>query len=145
MAEHGRIVRLTRYAKKGEPGEEIQNVRLIAGVGMEGDFHSGERQISLLSLELRQWMDAQAEPGLCFRRYKENILFEGLPSAALVPGEQLYVDEAVLEISAMEKHCFDECPLFRKGEACVLAGQNLFAKVIKSGVVRVDMVLILII
>jgi MOSC domain-containing protein YiiM len=132
----GTIIRLTRYAGKGVPGETLQCARLRAGLGMEGDCHAqgGERQISLLPLEARQWMDARAEPGLCFRRYKENILFDG--PASLAPGTRLRAGEAALEISARGKECFEECPLFRKERRCVLAGRNLFARVIRGGVAR---------
>jgi MOSC domain-containing protein YiiM len=135
----GKVALLTRYAKKGENGEVVSNAALIAGAGMEGDFHAsgGERQISLLTAQARQWINAQAAPGLCFRRYKENILIDEAPPAALVPGAMLRIGEAIIEISAQGKHCFEECHLFKRGEPCVLAGQNLFARVIQGGAVRV--------
>jgi MOSC domain-containing protein YiiM len=135
----GKVASLTRYAKKCEAGEMIQNAVLAADAGMEGDFHAqgGGQQISLLTVEARRWMNAQAVPGLCFRRYKENILFESLPASFLKAGTRLRTGEAIIEISDEGKHCFEECSLFNRGEPCVLAGQNLFAQVIKSGVVRV--------
>ena len=120
----------------------MQSVRFLAGLGMEGDFHAedstlgGERQISLLSQEERRWMDSQAKPGLCFGRYKENILFDVDLSPVLVPVTRLAVGEAVLEISDSGKSCFAQCPLFDQGQACVLAERSLFAKVIHGGLVR---------
>ena len=132
------IIKLIRYTAKGLPGEALQSVRLLEGLGMEGDFHAqgGERQLSLLCLEQRQWMDEQAEPGLCFKRYKENILLDGLPPAILVPGIRLKAGEALLEISDAGKHCFEECPLFSTGRHCVLANRKLFAKVARGGLVK---------
>ena len=132
------IVKLTRYAAKGVPGEVLECARFLEELGIEGDFHArgGERQISLLSLEERQWMDAQLEPGLCFGRYRENILLDGIPPAVLVPGIRVMAGEAILEISDTGKHCFEECPLFSRGQSCVLAGRSLFAKVIHGGLVR---------
>ena len=144
MALRAMVLRLTRYAAKGVPGEALQNARLLVGLGMEGDFHAkddagtpaGERQLSLLSQEERRWMDSQAKPGLCFGRYKENILFDADLSPVLVPGTRLAVGEAVLEISDSGKHCFAQCPLFDQEQACILAGRSLFAKVIRGGLVR---------
>jgi len=81
-------------------------------------------------------MDSQAEPGLCFGRYKENILFDADLSPVLVPGTRLVVGEAVLEISGSGKHCFAQCPLFDQGQTCILAGRSLFAKVIRGGLIR---------
>ena len=130
------MLKLTRYDAKGARGEVVQSVRFLAGLGMEGDFHAagGERQLSLFSREDRQWMDIQTEPGLCFGRYKENILFD--VALSLVSGIWLTVGEAVLEISAGDKRCFGQCPLFGQGRSCILAGRSLFAKVVRGGVVR---------
>gem|GEM_PF-227797 len=133
------MLKLTRYSAKGAPGEVVQSARLFAKLGMEGDFHAtgGERQLSLLSWEERQWMDNQAEPGLCFDRYKENILFDvALPPPARVPGTRLAVGEAVLETSDGGKQCFDQCPLFGQGRPCLLAERSFFAKVARGGVVQ---------
>jgi len=144
MALRATVLRLTRYVAKGVPGETVQNARLLAGLGMEGDFHAkddastqgGERQLSLLSQEERRWMVSQVKPGLCFGRYKENILFDTDLSSVIVPGTRLAVGEAVLEISDSGKSCFAQCPLFDQEQACILAGRSLFAKVIRGGLVR---------
>ena len=133
-----RIIKLTRYREKGSPGETLESVILNTGLGMEGDFHAqgGDRQLSLLCFETRQWMDSQTEKGLCFSRYKENILLEELAPQELVPGTQLKTGEVILEISSAGKECFKECPLFKSGKNCLLAKQSLFAKVICGGLVK---------
>ena len=138
MQYSGTIVKLTRYAAKGAPGEIVESAQFIDSLGMEGDYHAtgGQRQVSLLSLEDRLWMDAQAEPGLCFGRYRENILFDNIPPAVLAPGVRITTGKAVLEISDIGKHCFEACYLYRNGQSCVLAGRGLFAKVIRGGIVR---------
>ena len=136
MALRATVLGLTRYAAKGVPGETVQSARLLAGLGMEGDFHArgGERQLSLLSLEDRRWMDSQDEPGLCFGRYKENILFDVAP--APVPGTRLTLGGAVLETGDGGKRCSRQCRLFGRGLACALAGRGLFAKVVRGGVIQ---------
>jgi MOSC domain-containing protein YiiM len=148
---YGIIHRLTRYPEKGHPGETVCEAELAAGLGMRGDFHArgGKEQLSLLSVDLRQWMDGQREPGLCFGRFKENILFDGKipgPSGRGEPagdsrGLILTIGKAALEIRGGAKHCHPECPLFQEGQNCRLAGQSLFARVISGGPVRVgDMI-----
>lgn len=58
---------------------------------MEGDRHAagGERQTSLLAGEARDWMEKQTEPGLCFRRYKANLITEGIDTTQLNTGDLL--------------------------------------------------------
>ena len=116
--------------------------RLIENLGLEGDRHAkgGDRQISILLSECRDQMSTQNEHGLCFARFKENISIRFLDLAAIKPGILLEAGEAeqvVLEITGETKHCHEECPLFKAGKPCPLAGLNLFAKVIKGGVIRV--------
>jgi MOSC domain-containing protein YiiM len=41
-----------------------------------------------------------------------------------------------LEITGEAKRCHEECGLYRAGKTCPLAGKSLFAKVLKSGVIR---------
>ena len=131
------VIKLTRYASKDAPGDAVQSVMFIDGLGMEGDFYArgGQRQLSLLSLVERQWMDTQAEPGLCFARYKENVLLDTL--GVLPPGSRVTIGEAVLEITDTAKHCFEACSLFSRGKNCILAGRSLFARVVKGGITHV--------
>jgi len=88
--------------------------------------------LSFLSGDDRQFMDTV--PGLCFDRYKENILLDVALSP--IPGTKLAVGEAVLETSDGGKRCFETCPLFGQGRDCVLAGRSLFAKVVQGGVIH---------
>jgi cyclic pyranopterin phosphate synthase len=136
MAKSACIIRLTRFPEKNIPGEHLKSALLLENKGMEGDYHAngGQRQISLLSLKDRQWMDAQTEKGLCFTEYRENILFNS--QVFLQPGIRFNIGEAIIETSGGSKHYFEHCPFIRKGKHCVLAGQYLFAKVIKGGIVR---------
>lgn len=138
LTANATIIGLTRYHKKGEPGEPLTEMKLLEGLGVEGGFHQGgERQISLLSVEARRWMEAQTEKGLCFGRFKENILIEGLPLEGLENGSLLSVGDAALRISLSSKHCHDECALFSKGTPCRLSRCAAFAVVERAGVIRV--------
>ena len=134
-----RIVGLTRYTKKGEPGEALSAIMLLEGLGAEGDFHRGEeKQISILAVETHHWMEAQSEKGLCFGRFRENILTEGLPLETLKSGCHLSMGSAVIRISGQRKECFSDCGRFSKGQPCRLFESAAFAQVEKSGIVRIN-------
>jgi len=117
-------------------------MNLLANVGIEGDYHrGGDRQVSLLSAEVRQWVDAQAQEGLCFRRFRENMLIDGsidgMALDQIESGMLLSVGSAVLRVSGRGKRCFDECALFAKGIPCRLSQCACFAAVTQSGIVRI--------
>ena len=134
----GIIEKIRAYSAKGDAGRELAEARLIVNSGLEGDFHAtgGERQISLLLSASRDKLTAQEEKGLCFSRFKENISIGVMAPDALRSGARLDAGEAVLEITGETKHCHEECTLFQAGKTCALAGHSLFAKVLKSGVIR---------
>ena len=133
------ICRIRVYAEKGAEGKDLSHARLIENRGLEGDYHAtgGDRQISIFTAEdlkkTEDFFTAKKDEGLCVSRFRENIMLDGLDAGKLKPGMLFMAGEAVLEITSENKHCHDECPLYKKGKKCPLAGKNLFAKVIKSG------------
>jgi MOSC domain-containing protein YiiM len=132
-----RIVCITRYPAKGGAGENLGEAELVAGLGLAGDFHQGgERQLSLLSTETRAWLNKQTEPGLCFTRFKENLLVEGLEEEGLADGMSVQVGEAILRIHTGQKYCHGECPLFSGGDTCKLPESVLFAEVERGGTIK---------
>ena len=135
---NGKVVRLILYPAKGKKGISVESAVLNKDLGMEGDYHAtgGDKQITLLSVESRNWMEKVATRGLCFQRFRENITTEGIDLESLKAGHRLLAGTAILEITEVSKHCHEECVLFKKGEPCRLSGQSLFAKVVQSGVIR---------
>jgi len=136
----GIIERIRIYPEKGSVGVERLEAHFIEGFGLEGDFHAkgGDRQLSLL-LEQKEHepkVRGSTVRGLCFSRFKENIYIRGMVADVLRPGVRLEAGGAVLEITGESKRCHEECTLYRAGKACPLAGQSLFAKVLKSGLIR---------
>lgn len=131
------------YPAKGEAGKELTEARLVENSGIEGDCYAkgGERQITLMFADNGDESSTK-EKGLCSARFKENILIKfpengkRCQSPFLGSGARLAVGEAILEISGETKNCHEECPLFQAGKRCSLAGQNLFAKVVKSGIIH---------
>ena len=134
----GIIEKITAYPAKGEAGKELAKAHLMENQGLEGDFHAigGDKQLSILFAETREAITAQKEKGLCFSRFRENITVSGFRPDMLRPGVRLAAGEAILEITSEGKHCHRECPLFQEGRQCPLAGMSLFAKVLKSGIIR---------
>ena len=125
---------LTRYQKKGEQGESLQLVNLNAGLGMEGNRHQGgDKQLSLLIENIHDLHDSKK--GLCHRRFKENILIEGLPALPL--GTCFQLGEAIIRISDSHIHCYGECMLFSSDIQCNFPTSVAFAIVERSGVIHV--------
>jgi len=141
----GTIIEIKIYPEKGSSGLELTEGHLMENMGLEGDCHAkgGERQISLLFTGGRESIADSGlitEKGLCHDRFKENITIrsQALFSAGRIdPGTRFAIGETVLEISGETKHCHGECELFTAGKSCPLAGQNLFARVEKGGVIRI--------
>ena len=132
-----KVVRLIRYREKGDPGTEVPEAALIKDAGMEGNrVQGGERQLCLLTRDARSWMRSQTEPGLCFARFKENILTDGIALNELKTGCRLSVGEAILGISEESKHCHDACVFYIRREDCRLSQCVRFAVVLESGVAR---------
>ena len=86
----------------------VEEARLIAGHGIEGDAKAGRnprRQLNLLSYE---WLEAlrqqgyQTEPGA----FGEQMIVRGLDVLALQPGERLQLGgEACIEITKPRTGC----------------------------------------
>jgi len=133
------VAGLFRYPNKSGPGESLNRAELIAGQGMAGNFcQGGERQLCLLTGEIRGWMVEQVDPGLCFARFKENIRIDGLPGGLLPTGARLRVGGAILQVSQNRKHCHGDCPLFASRKDCRLAQTAVFAAVEKGGMVKTE-------
>ena len=136
------IKRLFKYPVKKEPAVEVQELILKENHGIEGDHHAdgGERQVSLVTVSEKEWMDAQEVKGFCFKKYKENILLDGVSLAECREGDLLDFGEAVLEMTGSIKSCHPElCKLAVEEGKCILAGSSRFAKVKKGGIIKTGM------
>ena len=130
---------MTLYKENNSPGVKVTKMKLIKNLGIEGDIHQGgSRQVSLITAEARQNMNNSNITGLCFSRYSENITLDGMLLNSLKPGEILKIGEAEIRISDFRKPCFDECRLFSKNTPCPISGCAIFATVIKSGLIRIN-------
>lgn len=127
-----------RFTEKGKPGEPLEKAVLLEDMGLKGDrkCKKGEdQQLSVLSAEVREWMNVQEVQGLCFRRYSENLSLSGFPLEQSKMGDRICVGDCVLIVNG-RKHCFSECERIRNGLPCKLAGSARYAAVERGGVVR---------
>ena len=138
----GTVEKIRAYPAKGEAGKELNEGKFIENIGLEGDFHAkgGDRQISLYFYDPFDIVDGtltKNKTPLCHSRFNENITICGTDASIIQSGMILSSGDVVLEITDETKRCHEECELFKAGETCSLAGLNLFARVVKGGIIQV--------
>lgn len=132
----GIVADLFIQKEKGRAGLRVLRADCVKGLGMSGDLHAkgGERQITLLDLNLKYWMLKQEQKGLCFDKFKENITITGLDFDDIKPGDKLGVGRVELQITDWKKKCYPkECSIFPKVNPCPFPKGCLFASVLCSG------------
>lgn len=137
----GKILSLMRYPEKKAMAVMEEELILIENMGIQGDHHAdgGERQISLLTRQEKEWMQKQKEKGFCFKKYRENILLDGISLSECKQGDLLSIGDVVLELTSSVKSCHPELCKMAEGRKCILTGSSRFAKVVKGGRIRVGM------
>lgn len=116
---------------------ELDKAYLIEGKGLEDDKNAkgGQRQISLLPLKVRSMINKGDLEGLCIRRYMENLTYSG---DALTKGGIYKIGEARIQVTRENKKCFPECKNIIDNLYCPLVENATFAKIIKSGNIRLN-------
>lgn len=115
---------------------KTDQVRLIAGHGIEGDYkagHNPDRQLNIMTYETLQQLAAagfQVEPG----QMGEQIIVQGLVMEDLPSGTQVQMGEAVIEVIKPRSGCAWFIQI--QGKAAPPGGLGVMAKVVKSGIVQ---------
>jgi MOSC domain-containing protein YiiM len=127
------VLHLFRAPKRRLPMEELPETQAVRDAGIEGCAHArpgGKRQILLVD---RETLDAVSlRPGVI----RENITTEGLNVNSLVPGQQLRVGEARLEVSAVCTPC-DQLEKVQPGLRKELRGRRgMLCRVVEGGTIR---------
>jgi len=119
------------YPEKGSKGELLSQANLQENEGIVGDRHS---DISLLTTAAQLFKE-QNPGGLCFARFKENILID----ADLHGIDHITIGDAVLGLGAKKKICIPECShyktYFLNGKKCPFSEGVAFARVLKGGAI----------
>jgi MOSC domain-containing protein YiiM len=153
----GSVTAVSRAGRHSFSKGNADAVRLIAGLGVEGDAHSGRtvqhlsrkartpsapnlRQVHLIHAELHEELRArgfEVEPG----DMGENVTTRGIDLLALPAGTRLRLgEEAVVEVTGLRNPCV-QLDRFRAGlMAAVLDRDDAGELVRKAGVMAVVLV-----
>jgi len=130
------VVKIQIKKSKGERVTAL-SARVARERGIEGSMppKTPERQISLMAGELLP--DIRDMGGHCTSRFEADIETIGLDYSSLSVGARIKTGTAVLEITAVGKKCFDECPIRQRGDRCQLPGNCAFGKIAEDGEISV--------
>ncbi|MEZ5831092.1 MAG: MOSC domain-containing protein [Dongiaceae bacterium] len=154
---HPTILAVPRSPTHSFSKQPALSIRLIAGIGVEGDAHAGAtvkhrsrvardptqpnlRQVHLIHAELLDELNAKGfsvKPG----DLGENITTRGLDLLALPAGTRLMIGEAVIEVTGLRNPCA-QLDKFQQGLMQAVLGRdaegNLIRKAGEMGVVMLD-------
>jgi MOSC domain-containing protein YiiM len=122
--------------KKGVQKRPVPEILCIEGHGIQGDAHAGKwhRQISLLGGESIDTMRAKAgDFQINNGDFAENIVTRGIDWTVVKIGEQIIIDEVILEVTQIGKECHSGCAISQTVGECIMPKMGIFAKVIKGG------------
>ena len=137
----GRVVAISISRKKGIPKSNISAAKLIENHGIDGDAHAGNwhRQVSFLAIESIDKMRERGLPNLRPGAFAENLTTEFLNLPNFSVGTRIKIGEkSELEITQIGKECHDKCAIYFKVGDCVMPREGVFAKVIKSGDIKLN-------
>lgn len=138
MSNKMNITGLKYFESKATPitAEEIE---LSVDGGIVGDYHfgKGDRQVTIGNAAMLEEIAADIDRGLCFRRFKANMVVENFFVKGLKIGSKLYCGDAELEVTGYKECFLDECNLARTKMICPIIAASCFAKVVKSGKVKI--------
>ncbi len=137
---NGRLLHVCISSKKGIAKHVIPSATLLLDYGMEADAHAGKwhRQVSLLAHTDIEFMRAKGlslKPGA----FGENLVIDGVNTAALGVGSQLRVGPVLLELTQVGKICHTRCAIYYTTGDCIMPRTGLFARVVEAGEVTAGM------
>ncbi len=136
-----RIKELYIFPEKKARQLSMEHLSLIENEGIKGDAFCGNqaRQVTIMSSEVLGKIQEARHQGICLKRYKYNILLEGVELSCLDIGDRLSLGEAEIEITEAKECKIFDCPL--RSASCPISGLGVFAKVTKSGQISVGDIL----
>ncbi len=120
--------------RKGTAKARVEQARLMAGHGIEGDAHAGpwHRQVSMLDeasiTEMRQ-AGANIDDGA----FGENLIVDGLAVHELGIGSEIAIGSARLAVTQIGKACHKPCIIFHTVGRCIMPARGVFMEVVESG------------
>ena len=140
MNGEGRIAAISISKKRGIPKSNVSTAKLIADWGIDGDIHAGNwhRQVSFLAIESIDKMRVKGLPKLRPGAFAENVTTEFIDIPNIKIGSKIRIGETELEITQIGKECHNKCAIFVKVGDCVMPREGIFAKVLKSGEIKIN-------
>lgn len=129
-----KISHIFRAPKKRLPMEEVEEVRVIRGFGLEGCAHAraggGPRQVLLVDRETLEAMELR--PGVI----RENITTEGMDVNSLAMNQELRIGDVRLLVSEICHPC-DQLEKIRPGLRREMRGRRgMLCRVLEGGMIR---------
>lgn len=120
--------------KRGTAKNDVAEVKVLEGWGLEGDAHGGnwDRQVSILSIEAMDKVPLEKRTEVLADGYTENFTISGLPLEEFPAGCILKLGEAEIEILYIGKDVFKE-----KGRPYIVSREGRFGRVHRGGIVRI--------
>lgn len=157
------MAQVMAVCKKMEPGlpkEVVEAIQVLPDYGVVGDYHAGSlvrnrylirkdplrpnvRQVLLSDTGIMADLHAQGIP-LKPGDLGENVVLEGVAVMALLPGTQLDIGEALLEITEARAPCSQlnavhprlQAAVTRAADAVPRWNAGMFARVVRGGWIR---------
>lgn len=137
MGQIGKIEKIQYCPQKGRTYIQTEEHKVSVDKGLEGYYHGekGDASLTLWSLEARTILEDQDFPGICFQKFRENILVSGIDLSKVNPGDCLVAGEVRLKVEKKGKRCHPEaCTLEDGRKHCLLRTQTVFLKPLSEGI-----------
>lgn len=139
MSNNGVVKGICISEKRGIAKTPINEINLIEDFGLAGDAHGGNwhRQVSILSLEeIEKFKERGATVEL--GAFGENLVVSGIELKDYPIGTKFKLGSAILETTQIGKKCHHHCNIFKQIGDCIMPRVGVFAKVINSGLVKLN-------
>lgn len=137
MGQIGKIEKIQYCPQKGRTYIQTEEYKVSIDKDLEGDYHGekGDASLTLWSLEARTILEDQDFSGICFQKFRENILVSGIDLSKVNPGDCLVAGEVRLKVKKKGKRCHPEvCTLGESRKHCLLRTQTVFLEPLSEGI-----------
>jgi len=156
----GSVVAVCKKIRPGIPKLEVDTIKLLADLGVEGDYHSGEfvrhrylakkdptvpniRQVLIIDTTILAYLSTlgiDLQPGWM----GENIIIDGISIMTLPIGTQLEIGETAVELTEIRNPCYqlDEMhpgvlkAVENSGPGTDSRNAGMLARVMRGGIVQ---------
>ncbi|MDD3364400.1 MAG: MOSC domain-containing protein [Syntrophomonas sp.] len=136
--EKGRLHSICISPQRGQLKEEVEEAKMIAGLGIENDGHAGDwgRQVTCLSWESVVKVNHEKNMNIKPGQFAENLLVEGLDLTLIGVGGKLKIGmDTVLEVTQVGKEDHPSV-VTRTFGVSLLPYEGLFCRVLSGGEIK---------